>query len=329
METSRSYRPQTGGQGVFYNNLHKRGRQEHDIRRRALFFEQCRTVHEILGERYSPDKEKLLEAPIWVRLFGLPDEFWDLETLEGIGNTIRKFVKIAEATKRGKYNSFARICVYMNLAEPIPDTVEVEYHDEVWKQLVDYEHIPFRCRNCHEYDHLYKQCPLNNEEEPKKSQEAVAGGFQQVTRKRRQNKEGPRSQSQGKPAPMTSPNKFQVLQDDEEDYEINLEDDEDPGNNPMEIIGEDKEKEKDPRKIERERPEEQGEDTTMQSHMEVEHQTTNAVEEERIMRRLLQEWKYLDSRFIPEKQKQLYKEVFQKYKEKMGENIVQLMMTGN
>jgi len=36
------------------------------------------------------------------------------------------------------------------------------------------------------------------------------------------------------------------------------------------------------------------------------------------MRKLLQEWKNLDERFIPETQKQLYKETFQKYKEKKG-----------
>jgi len=36
------------------------------------------------------------------------------------------------------------------------------------------------------------------------------------------------------------------------------------------------------------------------------------------MKRLLQDWKNLDERFIPEAQKQLYKETFQKYKEKKG-----------
>ena len=116
-------------------------------------------------ERYNPDNEKMLEAPIWVRLFGLPVEFWDPEIMEGIGNTIGAFVKVAEATKKGKYTSYARLCVYMNIAEPLPEFIELEYHDEVWQQPLDYEHIPFRCRRCHEYGHLYRQCPLNKEEE--------------------------------------------------------------------------------------------------------------------------------------------------------------------
>ena len=67
----------------------------------------------------------------------------------------------------------------------------------------------------------------------------------------------------------------------------------------------------------------------MQSQMDVENQVENDVEEERIMKQLIQEWKYLDNRFIPEKQKQLYKEAFQKYKEKKGENMDKQVMIGN
>lgn len=85
----------------------------------------------------------MLAAPIWVRLFGLPMEFWDPDILEGIGNTIGTFVKVAESTKRGKYTSYARICVYMNIAEPLLEYIELEYHDEIWHQKMDYEHIPF------------------------------------------------------------------------------------------------------------------------------------------------------------------------------------------
>jgi len=35
-------------------------------------------------ECYDPNKEKFLSAPVWVRLFGLPMDFWDPKTLEAI-----------------------------------------------------------------------------------------------------------------------------------------------------------------------------------------------------------------------------------------------------
>lgn len=131
---------------------------------------------------YHPDKEKMLVAPIWIRLFGIPMEFLDPEILEGIGNTIRTFVKVAETTKRGRYTSYARKCVDTNITEPLSESIELEYHDEVWQEPVDYEHIPFRCRRCHEYGHLFKQCPLNiveesteKKEEERKETEATEG----------------------------------------------------------------------------------------------------------------------------------------------------------
>ena len=80
---------------------------------------------------YNPDKEKMLAAPVWIRIFGLPLEFWDPEILEGIGNTIGSLVKVAESTKRGRYTSYARICAYMNIIEPLLDFIKLEYHDEI------------------------------------------------------------------------------------------------------------------------------------------------------------------------------------------------------
>ena len=50
----------------------------------------------------------------------------------------------------------------MKITELFPETIELEYEDEVWKQPIDYEHIPFRCRRCHEVGHIYKECHVIN-----------------------------------------------------------------------------------------------------------------------------------------------------------------------
>lgn len=55
-----------------------------------------------------------------------------------------------------------------------------------------------------------------------------------------------------------------------------------------------------------------------QSQTEIDPQKDSGSDEEQIMKRFLQDWKNLDERFIPEAQKQLYKEMVQKYKEKKG-----------
>ena len=184
-------------------------------------------------ENYNPDKEKLLAAPVWIRLFGLPSEFWDPEILKGIGNSIGSFVKVAESTKRGKYTTYSRICAYMNITEPLPDTIELEYHDEIWNQTLDYEHIPFRCRRCHEYGHLLRECPITLAEKARDAENERRYGtrktekdeesFQEVQRRRRRgNNQGQRG-TQKENQKTESPNQYQVLQEEGQENEASEE----------------------------------------------------------------------------------------------------------
>ena len=50
--------------------------------------------------------------------------------------------------------------------------------------------------------------------------------------------------------------------------------------------------------------------------MEIDPQQDQEGEEEQFMKKILQEWRHLDERFIPDDQKQIYKDMFQRYKEK-------------
>ena len=73
-----------------------------------------------------------------------------------IGDKLGNFLKISEATIKGKYTSFAQICVEMDLSGALLEEIILDVYDEDWVQIVDYEHIPFRCRKCHEHDHLFR-----------------------------------------------------------------------------------------------------------------------------------------------------------------------------
>jgi hypothetical protein len=134
--------------------------------------------------------------------------------LAGIGNTIGIYVKSSEATKQRRYTSYARICVYLNIAKPLPGSIILEYHDEDWTQTIDYEHIPFRCRKCHEHGHLFRECPLNaahKEGNPEGRKDK--DDFSQPAGKRRQG--GRKKPTQVSKDPSTS-NKYAILQDQPE-----------------------------------------------------------------------------------------------------------------
>lgn len=94
--------------------------------------------------------ETFTSVTIWVRHYSLPLDYQQNESLAAIGNKLGHFVKASEATRRGKYTSYARIFVEMDLSGALPNEAILEVFDEEWLQMVDYEHIPFRCHKCHE-----------------------------------------------------------------------------------------------------------------------------------------------------------------------------------
>jgi hypothetical protein len=158
-------------------------------------------------DRFSPEQEDFSRAPVWIRLYSLPQEFWLEEILMGLGNTVGQYVKTSEATKIRKYTSYARICVYMDISKPLPGSITLEYQDEDWSQTIDYEHIPFRCRKCHEHGHLFRDCPLNVAA-PKSTDAKTKDGFTNVTGKRKNTQKKPNQSSAPK---ATSKNSFAAL----------------------------------------------------------------------------------------------------------------------
>lgn len=60
---------------------------------------------------FVPERETFTSVPVWIRLYLLPLDYWQPESLKTIGNKLGHFVKISETTLKGKYASFARICV--------------------------------------------------------------------------------------------------------------------------------------------------------------------------------------------------------------------------
>lgn len=114
------------------------------------------------------EHETFTSVQVWVHLYSLPLDYWQPESLSAIGNKLGHFVKISEATRRGKYTSFSRICVEMDLLGALPNEMILEVFDEEWVQVVDYEHVPLRCHKCHEHEHIFRDCPLNNTESKNK-----------------------------------------------------------------------------------------------------------------------------------------------------------------
>lgn len=88
------------------------------------------------------------------------------------------------------------------------------YFDIEWIQMIDYEHVPFRCRRCHALGHLFRDFPLTQKPPPTSDPEASeAGGFIKVTNRWKAHKKHapkPKVVQTSQPGPSTS-NSFGVL----------------------------------------------------------------------------------------------------------------------
>ena len=83
-------------------------------------------------EHFNLDKENVTIAPVWIRLYFLPTEYWKEEFLSDIGNTMGIFVKVSEQTKHVRYTSSARIFLYLDTSKDISDGIVLSWEDEDW-----------------------------------------------------------------------------------------------------------------------------------------------------------------------------------------------------
>lgn len=117
---------------------------------------------------------------------------------------------------------YARIYVYLDISKELPESIKLSWHDEEWLQAIDYEHIPFCCHKCHEYGHLFRQCPLNTSSlgpQPKNGEKDVEG-FEKVSNRMRMTKRN--LSLDGHKKPQTS-NRFETLREDTEEDEGRVE----------------------------------------------------------------------------------------------------------
>jgi hypothetical protein len=50
-------------------------------------------------DKFNPDKEDFTYSLVWVRLYSLPQKYWEEEYLVGIGNSLGVYFKSAKSTK--------------------------------------------------------------------------------------------------------------------------------------------------------------------------------------------------------------------------------------
>jgi hypothetical protein len=95
----------------------------------------------------------------------------------------------------------------MEISKMLSGLVTIEYQDKDWIQTIDYEHIPFHCRKCHEHGHLFHDFPLNSQAQIMGEGKPKDGFTQVIGRKKQPRKKN----SQERKQKISTNNSFDVL----------------------------------------------------------------------------------------------------------------------
>ncbi|XP_010425860.1 PREDICTED: uncharacterized protein LOC104710904 [Camelina sativa] len=107
----------------------------------------------LLVQAWSPDfdplRDKITTTPVWVRLSNIPLNFYHRSILMAIAKGLGKPLKVDLITSNLERARFARICVEVDLKNPLKGTVLINGE----RYYVSYEGLSTICSSCGLYGH--------------------------------------------------------------------------------------------------------------------------------------------------------------------------------
>lgn len=107
----------------------------------------------------NPSESKIENTLVWLRLPGLPVEFFNKELLMEIGSVVGRPVKVDDYTISGTRGKYARVCVELDLSRTLVPQIKLHGPKSVI-QKIEYEWLHSICFECGKYGHKEEQCVL-------------------------------------------------------------------------------------------------------------------------------------------------------------------------
>lgn len=92
---------------------------------------------------FDPDREQIGAGPLWVRLPGLPLQYWLEDVFVRIGNMLGTYLDYDKSYIQSKNRTLARILVYLDTYEGLEETITLQWRNFTRVEILDYEGVSF------------------------------------------------------------------------------------------------------------------------------------------------------------------------------------------
>ncbi|CAL0315585.1 unnamed protein product [Lupinus luteus] len=107
---------------------------------------------------FNPALQKFTHAQCWVKIIGLPQEYWSPRIIFSIAGGIGTPISLDEATNNRTFGHFARVLVDMDLKSDLPNKIMVEREGYAFFVELEYEKLPQYCNGCQTIGHMVSNC---------------------------------------------------------------------------------------------------------------------------------------------------------------------------
>ena len=143
------------GNGFFLTRLSLREDYENILKRGPWFIGEHFLSIRPWEPDFRPETASVTSVAVWVRLNGLPIEYYNSEAFYYIGKTISNVLRVDTQTATEARGRFVRMCVQIDMEKPLITTVLIGK----FEQQVCYEGIQKLCFSCGRIGHRKEACP--------------------------------------------------------------------------------------------------------------------------------------------------------------------------
>lgn len=125
----------------------------------------------VMPQCFEFDDHEICTLPVWVKLPGLPLDFWNPRALTKIVSKIGKPISTDKLTATKGRLLYARVLVEIDMSKKLVRSVAMNLPTGKFRvQPVEFEHEPKFCGNCKMFGHLTTACNVNKKASIKNSQ---------------------------------------------------------------------------------------------------------------------------------------------------------------